>query len=78
MLGATMQIGDAVTVRGYPADVPLRIFAIVAGRVAIGSPRWPKGATQMVEPDQIIGVNGVRIQIDAKPSTAKHRGRRSA
>jgi hypothetical protein len=73
-----MKAGDAVTVCGYPAQLPLRVFAIVGGRVAIVSPEWPKGATRLVEFGEIITVNGVRVQTAAKPSTAKHRGRRSA
>ncbi|MFM2432928.1 MAG: hypothetical protein RLZZ511_4142 [Cyanobacteriota bacterium] len=73
-----MKVGDSLQVRGYPADVPLRVYAIVSGRVAILSPEWPKGATRLVEFGEIITVNGVRVQTAAKPSTAKHRGRRSA
>jgi hypothetical protein len=57
-----MRIGDVVTAQGFPEDYPLMVLAIAGGRVAMGSPRWPKGATRVVEPDQITSINGQPCQ----------------
>jgi hypothetical protein len=43
-----MRVGDRVTAQDFPSDYPLMILAIVGGKVAIGSPRWPMYATHPV------------------------------
>jgi hypothetical protein len=56
-----MKRGDRITTNEYPADYPLVIVVVAGGKVAIGSPKWPKGATHPLTPQQINSVNGARI-----------------
>lgn len=56
-----MKRGDRITTTEYPADYPLVIVAVAGGKVAIGSPKWPKGATYPMAPAQITSVNSARI-----------------
>jgi hypothetical protein len=56
-----MKRGDRVTTTEYPADYPLVIVVVAGGKVAIGSPNWPKGATHPLTPQQITSVNGAEI-----------------
>ena len=63
-----MKRGDRVTTTEFPAGYPLVIVAVAGGKVAIGSPNWPRGATRPITPQQITSVNGARI--DGHPITA--------
>ncbi len=63
-----MRIGDRVTTTDYPPDYPLVILAIVGGRLAIGSPLWPKGATDPVEFHQITSVNDRPVEVPQRQS----------
>ena len=56
-----MKRGDRITTTEYPADYPLVIVVVAGGKVAIGSPKWPKGATYPLTPAQITSVNGAII-----------------
>lgn len=53
----TLKPGDRIAAQGYPEGYQLTIVAIVRGKVAIASPAWPKGATQSIDPAQILTVN---------------------
>jgi hypothetical protein len=72
----SLNVGDRVTAQGFPPDYPLAVLAIVGGRIAIGSPRWPKGANHPVDYSQITSINGVPVafpQLQPQPSTSKRR-----
>ena len=56
-----MKRGDRITTTEYPDDYPLVIVAIAGGKIAIGSPKWPKGAVYPLAPAQINSVNGARM-----------------
>jgi hypothetical protein len=56
-----MKRGDRVTTTEYPDDYPLVIVVVAGGKIAIGSPNWPKGAVYPVTPQQITSVNGAII-----------------
>jgi hypothetical protein len=72
---ARMKIGDRVTAQGFPSDYPLMILAIVGGKVAIGSPRWPVGATRSVLLPQIPSINGVVCELPPRSDTSSNRVR---
>jgi hypothetical protein len=42
-----------VTCTEYPEDYPLIVLVVIDGKVAIGSPMWPKGATYPIQFHQI-------------------------
>jgi hypothetical protein len=68
-----MRIGDRVTCSDYPPDYPLVILAIVGGRLAIGSPLWPKGANYPVELHQITSVNDRPVEVPQRQSNPTKR-----
>jgi hypothetical protein len=72
---ARMKIGDRVTAQGFPSDYPLMILTIVGGKVAIGSPKWPIGATRPVSFHQLRSINGLACQF---PQTQASRRKRRA
>jgi hypothetical protein len=74
---ARMKIGDRVTAQGFPSDYPLMILAIVSGKVAIGSPRWPIGATRPVLLHQLRSINGVACQFP-QPQASRRKRRAAA
>jgi hypothetical protein len=70
---ARMQIGDRVTAQGFPSDYPLMILAIVGRQVAIGSPKWPIGATRSVSLHQLRSINGVVCELPPRSDTSSNR-----
>jgi hypothetical protein len=68
-----MRIGDSVTAQGFSPDYPLMVLAIAGGRLAIGSPRWPKGANRPMDYSQITGVNGVPVAFPQPQTQTKRR-----
>ncbi len=66
---ARLKIGDRVTAQGFPSDYPLMILAIVGGKVAIGSPRWPIGATRPVSLHQLRSINGIAATLPPRSDT---------
>jgi hypothetical protein len=68
-----LKIGDRVTVAGYPPGYPLVVLVVCGGRVAIGSPRWPRGTGYPVEFHQITSVNGGLVQFEAIAQTKRRK-----
>lgn len=68
-----MRISDRVAVAGFPDDYPLVIVAIAGGRMAMGSPLWPKGATRAISPADIRSINGAPAQFEAIPTKQRRR-----
>jgi hypothetical protein len=72
------QRGDRITCQDYPLDYPLMVLAVVGGRVAIGSPLWPRGANHPVELHQITSINDQPVHFVHKSSINTRKNRRKA
>ncbi len=72
-----LKIGDRATAQGFPLDYPLVVLAIVGGRVAIGSPRWPKGANPLGDSHPWASINGLPVAFP-KTQTNTSRQRKAA
>lgn len=77
------KIGDSITARSIPG-VQLRVLAVAGGRIAVGSPSWPRGANYPLELNEILEINGVPCALphreaqDTKKRRANRRTRKVA
>lgn len=53
----SLKRGDRIQTTEYPSDYPLLIVVIAGGKIGVGSPRWPRGATWPIELHQVTMVN---------------------
>lgn len=78
------KVGDSVKARDFPSNLDLLVLAIAGGRIAIGSPDWPRGANYAVDLSDILEINGVPYAMPhsesqkSKARTARRRTKSAA
>ena len=63
--------GDRITTKNYEIDYPLKIVAVAGGRIAIGSSRWPTGATQFIALSELTSVNGESVNFPSEKTKSR-------
>ena len=58
--------GDRITTKKYAIDYPLKIVAVAGDKIAIGSSRWPMGATQLIAISELTSVNGESVNFPSE------------
>ena len=63
--------GDRITTKIYDTDYPLKIVALAGDKIAIGSVRWPVGATQFIALSELTSVNGESVNFPSEKTKSR-------